>query len=150
MAKQDDYIKTALRIPRALHAQLMAEAEARGASLNAQFIARLEARHQDPSALIEAIARLNLDLAEADVAIEEMNRENAELSSKLRAAMRLLNRTHFAADLETELLSARYEESTDERIFHSPRADALYEAIGRYARAREELERLKGASKDSK
>lgn len=42
MAKQDDYIKTALRIPKALHARLSAQAEAKGRSLNAEFIASLD------------------------------------------------------------------------------------------------------------
>lgn len=42
MANQDDYIKTALRLPRDLHAQLHLAAEKAGRSLNAELIARLE------------------------------------------------------------------------------------------------------------
>jgi len=48
MAKQDDYIKTALRIPRALHSQLTASAEQKGCSLNAEFVSRLEASLHGP------------------------------------------------------------------------------------------------------
>lgn len=43
---QDDYLKTALRLPRELHAKLMDAARASGRSLNAELIARLEASTQ--------------------------------------------------------------------------------------------------------
>lgn len=43
MAKQDDFIKTALRLPRDLHTRLQADASKSGRSLNAEFIAALEA-----------------------------------------------------------------------------------------------------------
>jgi hypothetical protein len=43
MATQDDYIKTALRLPRAVHAKLLAASEQTGKSMNAEIIARLEA-----------------------------------------------------------------------------------------------------------
>ena len=42
MAKQDDYIKTALRIPKSLHARLTAQADSKGRSLNAEFISSLD------------------------------------------------------------------------------------------------------------
>lgn len=41
MAKQDDYIKTALRLPRELHADLCQSAQQMGRSLNADIISRL-------------------------------------------------------------------------------------------------------------
>ena len=42
MATQDDFIKTALRIPRALHAGIQAAAEQGGRSMNAEIIGRLQ------------------------------------------------------------------------------------------------------------
>jgi hypothetical protein len=44
VATQDDYVKTALRLPRGLHGEVMAAAEANGRSFNAEIIARLSAR----------------------------------------------------------------------------------------------------------
>jgi hypothetical protein len=41
MATQDDYIKTALRLPRDLHAELTSSAQLLGRSLNAEIIERL-------------------------------------------------------------------------------------------------------------
>lgn len=41
MANQDDFVKTALRLPRDLHAQVQAAATARGRSMNAEIIERL-------------------------------------------------------------------------------------------------------------
>lgn len=41
MTPQDDYIKTALRLPPGLHDQLKSSAEYNGRSLNAEIIARL-------------------------------------------------------------------------------------------------------------
>jgi hypothetical protein len=49
MAKQDDYTKTALRLPRDLH-QLLTEAAAqRGQSLNAEMVSRLLDSFEPPS-----------------------------------------------------------------------------------------------------
>ncbi|TCT09482.1 Arc family DNA-binding protein [Paralcaligenes ureilyticus] len=42
MAIQDDYIKTALRLPRDLHARLLKSSEQTGKSMNAEIIARLD------------------------------------------------------------------------------------------------------------
>lgn len=42
MATQDDYVKTALRLPRALHAAIQAAADASSKSMNAEIIARLQ------------------------------------------------------------------------------------------------------------
>lgn len=42
MALQDDYIKTALRLPRELHKRVQDLADANGRSMNAEIIARLQ------------------------------------------------------------------------------------------------------------
>lgn len=43
MATQDEYIKTALRLPRDLHRSIQESAEEAGRSMNAEIIARLQA-----------------------------------------------------------------------------------------------------------
>ncbi|MDP9651691.1 Arc family DNA-binding protein [Paraburkholderia caledonica] len=48
MAKQDDYTKTALRLPRELHQKLLDAASARGHSLNTEMVYRLD-RSFDPT-----------------------------------------------------------------------------------------------------
>lgn len=40
--KQDEYIKTALRLPVDLHAEIQASAERNGRSMNAEMIARMQ------------------------------------------------------------------------------------------------------------
>lgn len=42
MATQDEYVKTAFRLPRDLHADIQASAEQNGRSMNAEIIARLQ------------------------------------------------------------------------------------------------------------
>lgn len=47
-APQDDYMKTALRLPRELHGRLMEHAMHRGRSLNSEIVKRLEQTLDDP------------------------------------------------------------------------------------------------------
>lgn len=42
MAKQDDYIRTALRVPPELHAKIHASAEDAGRTFNAEIVQRLQ------------------------------------------------------------------------------------------------------------
>lgn len=80
MAKQDDYIKTALRMPKALHARLTAQAEAKGRSLNAEFIASL-----DGGAGADVPLELKTKLEEA---AELAGRSfNAEIAARLQASL---------------------------------------------------------------
>ena len=60
MALQDDYIKTALRLPRELHARLLDAARESSKSLNAELVARLEtsfARDRHEAMLKEMLER---------------------------------------------------------------------------------------------
>jgi hypothetical protein len=57
MAKQDDFVKTALRIPRDLHSQIQEAAAASGRSMNAEMIGRLQADVED-GALLAILDRL--------------------------------------------------------------------------------------------
>jgi len=43
LTPQDDYMKTALRLPRDLHSRIQEEAAASGRSMNSEIIRRLEA-----------------------------------------------------------------------------------------------------------
>jgi hypothetical protein len=51
MATQDDFVKTALRLPRALHADIQSAALAGGRSMNAEIISRLQATVDAPAGL---------------------------------------------------------------------------------------------------
>jgi len=57
MATQDDFVKTALRLPRALHADIQSAALAAGRSMNAEIINRLQATVDAPAgaALLERL-----------------------------------------------------------------------------------------------
>lgn len=85
MATQDDYIKTALRLPRALHAELHTSAESKGRSLNAELIDRLQGgADQGANALIQVIARQNADLAERDLDLHKITLQATALAQTLQ------------------------------------------------------------------
>jgi hypothetical protein len=46
--KQDDYIKTALRLPRDLHVKLLSAAEKNGRSMNSEIIDQLQRAFNQP------------------------------------------------------------------------------------------------------
>lgn len=101
MANQDDYMKTALRLPRDLHAKLMGAAEATGKSLNAEMIARLEASftgEADNAHLLVAIARLNLDLATAEADKLGLRTEASNLAISVQQACQLALKATNEAD----------------------------------------------------
>lgn len=69
MATQDDYVKTALRLPKGLHLKLQEAADATGKSMNAEIIARLERAFAAPdqTLILSAFARLETALAQAEL-----------------------------------------------------------------------------------
>lgn len=69
MATQDDYVKTALRLPKALHSKLQEAADATGKSMNAEIIARLERAFSAPdqTLILSAFARLETALAQSEL-----------------------------------------------------------------------------------
>ncbi|MGK5044930.1 Arc family DNA-binding protein [Janthinobacterium sp. GB4P2] len=82
MAKQDDYIKTALRMPKTLHARLAAQAEAKGRSLNAEFIACLELGLEGAGAQPNTVRPvIELDYDELVDVLMRKARDNDELIS---------------------------------------------------------------------
>lgn len=54
---QDDFIKTALRLPRELHAEIKSSADFHGRSMNAEIIARLSAFPAGPATLEQLAAQ---------------------------------------------------------------------------------------------
>ncbi|PRX32234.1 Arc-like DNA binding dprotein [Paraburkholderia sp. BL18I3N2] len=62
MATQDEYIKTALRLPRHLHADISVSAENAGRSMNAEIIERLS-KSSDMSHLHRVIEQLTQTMA---------------------------------------------------------------------------------------
>jgi len=68
MATQDDYIKTALRLPRELHEKLQLAAKEKGRSMNAEIISRL---------VIDSAAELYLHRAIDHIANEIVKRRLA-------------------------------------------------------------------------
>lgn len=52
MATQDQFVKTALRLPRPLHAEIQAAANAAGRSMNAEIIDRLQSGSTDATAAL--------------------------------------------------------------------------------------------------
>ncbi|MBY0243162.1 MAG: Arc family DNA-binding protein [Burkholderiaceae bacterium] len=69
---QQDYIKTALRIPRDLHADILDAAERNGRSMNAEIIARLQA---------EPVNDLLTQLARDVIEIKALDREILDVVS---------------------------------------------------------------------
>jgi len=65
LIRQDDYIKTALRLPRALHTKLLDSAMQGGRSLNAEIIACLQKAVDAPADeddKLDALLRENADM----------------------------------------------------------------------------------------
>lgn len=79
---QDDFQKTALRLPKDLHARLHESAAEIGRSYNAEIIARLEASFTAQSAAPLAALQAELDQQRA---LAEQFRSAADMSDSLRA-----------------------------------------------------------------
>ena len=63
MAKQDDYIKTALRLPTALHTRIQLAAEKAGRSMNAEIISRVEQSFSDEPLHAQTLKLLDQQVA---------------------------------------------------------------------------------------
>jgi len=81
LSNQDDFIKTALRLPRDVHAAIQKAAEESGRSMNSEIVARLQASFQRSSVSVpsgsdgERIKRLML--AFIDDTLKKLDREEA-------------------------------------------------------------------------
>ncbi|MGQ7939154.1 Arc family DNA-binding protein [Paraburkholderia sp. D1E] len=86
MATQDDYIKTALRLPRDLHAELTSSAQLLGRSLNAEIIERL-ARGTNTWEMHKVISQLTQAIEDGN---NRRKRENGAILRGLDAAVEAL------------------------------------------------------------
>jgi hypothetical protein len=85
MAKQDSYIKTAFRLPRELHAELLASAEKRGRSMNAEIIDRLLAWDGARDGY-----RVAVDSALAEVGLDDYQAGSEEYKKALNDVIRII------------------------------------------------------------
>lgn len=84
LTPQDDYMKTALRLPRELHARIQEAASSSGRSMNAEIVARLDSSFTEAPPLEKRLAKL----------------EHLMALEKVRAAQHQLQTYSFAQSLE--------------------------------------------------
>lgn len=89
MANQDDFVKTALRLPRGLHAHIQAAAAAAGRSMNAEIIDRLQSEPED-AALSAMLDRLR---GSDDELLETTRKQRDLLWNIVDRAEDVLNKT---------------------------------------------------------
>jgi DNA-binding transcriptional regulator GbsR (MarR family) len=70
MSRQDDYVKTAIRLPRDLHRKLISDAAENERSLNAEMIERLSASDASGS-IAEQVAKLTRVVSALERAIKK-------------------------------------------------------------------------------
>lgn len=86
MARQDDYIRTALRLPPDMHKALHESADASGKSFNAEIIARLQASFTEPAHGVDRDAAIASSTAEAMLkALDRANEHGKLLLKKVEA-----------------------------------------------------------------
>lgn len=135
--------KFMLRLPDGMRDRIAALAKQNGRSMNAEIIARMEdGNSMSTHALIEAIARLNVQLAGAELELERQKAEYRALEANFDAAVRLLGRTQYRHDPNYEILVAKNEPSVDERAKYFDHG-AISKALERYQSALDELAKVK-------
>lgn len=85
MATQDNYIKTAFRLPPELHRDLVTAAEVKGRSLNAEIISRL----QVDDAPAGTLTALTYRIASLEVELQSKRLDIIELAMMLRSVLNL-------------------------------------------------------------
>lgn len=86
MARQDDYIRTALRLPPDMHKALHESADASGKSFNAEIIARLQASFAEQTQGVDRDAAIASSTAEAMLkALDRANEHGKLLLKKVEA-----------------------------------------------------------------
>lgn len=86
MARQDDYIRTALRLPPDMHKALHESADASGKSFNAEIIARLQASFTEPAQGVDRDVAIASSTAEAMLkALDRANEHGKLLLKKVEA-----------------------------------------------------------------
>ncbi len=141
----DKYI---VRFPPGMRDKIAADAKRNGRSMNAEIVARLQVAEpaRGQSTLIEAMARLNLDLSRAEIDVQRKSLELSALATKLRAAVRLLGRTQYAHDPNYEILAAQSDEAPGEDSSLADLAPKIDSAMTKYRLAIQELEKVKAST----
>lgn len=105
MATQDNYVKTALRLPRELHAKLQDAADATSKSMNAEIVSRLDKSFDSPehAVLLSAFERLNTDLARLEIEKLAEKAQAARFAFDLRSVCEQLL-PHVTSNSEREQL----------------------------------------------
>jgi regulator of replication initiation timing len=81
---QDDYLKTALRLPRDLHAKIQEAATASGRSMNAEIVARLEKSFEEVASVVEGTSIAAPQVAKMLAENTKLRLEMARLRSSVR------------------------------------------------------------------
>lgn len=147
MAKQDDYVKTALRLPRALHASLTASAAERGHSLNTEMVARLQ-RSFEPQvddSTLSVISRLDFQLAEAEHEVMTSKLQLTEFALAVKMAVSLIPKDVLAAQPELQEHVDEWIADANERLL-SPN-DLMREAEEKTERFMKAADRYEKISK---
>ncbi|RDU99194.1 Arc family DNA-binding protein [Trinickia dinghuensis] len=95
MANQDDFIKTALRLPRGLHGAIRDAAHGGGKSMNAEIIGRLQdsLRTEEVGSVLEQLKSREAELLDANrLQLEVMRGLVARADATLRAAGEALSK----------------------------------------------------------
>lgn len=137
---QDRFI---VRLPDGMRDAIAAAAKANGRSMNAEIVAKLSSSGQDPSPLIEAIARLNLDLAVTEIDANTKAAQISSLTAELRAVKRLLASLLPEDAIEQHLLEAYCEDPTDDSAEDSRWTDKMTASIAKAREALSQIELIK-------
>lgn len=86
MATQDDYIRTALRVPPKLHAKIHESAKESNRTFNAEIVARLERSFADAPPELKSSTPEAVHLRDELVALIERKRKNQEVVDYLKEA----------------------------------------------------------------
>lgn len=105
--EDDNNTRITLRLPKSLHSKLQDAADATSKSMNAEIIARLESSFAggDPSALITAIAHLNVAIRRSELELQQSELMASLLASSLKEASEFII-THLEAGDETAQMLA--------------------------------------------
>lgn len=101
MARQDDYMKTALRLPRDLHDRLMGSAAGTGTSLNTEMVRRLSDSFS-PSTSSDRVAELEGIAQQQAQAMEAMGRQIDNLKAMLKILRDVVDKLSRATGGEQE------------------------------------------------
>ncbi|MDQ1831951.1 Arc family DNA-binding protein [Massilia scottii] len=137
---QDRFI---VRLPDGMRDAIAAAAKANGRSMNAEIVSRLESKGQDSSPLIEAIARLNLDLAMTEMDAHSKADQISSLNAELRAVKQLLATLLPEDVIEQRLLDAYWKDPPDDSVEDALWIDKMNSSLAKARDALSQVELIK-------